>query len=261
MIEIHSHVLPDMDDGAGDLDEALQMLVDYAAQGVTRIACTPHLLPEHFASEASLNAFLDLRDEKITFLQAAAKARNIDVFLCSGTELTLSSAMLPYIKNPAYAERMSLNGGSYVLVELPMVLSGGIRMLDGLLFELQMAGLLPILAHPERTAHNEGVLPVLKDWVRSGRVLLQSNAGHIVEDPKLSPERQARYNRRRPIVRQMIQDGLVHIIASDAHDPIRRPPQNKLAFDEISRLCGKDFALRLMSENPRRILMDEPVIS
>ena len=51
MIELHSHLLYGMDDGAGDLDESLRMLTDYAAQGVTEIACTPHLLPESLAAD------------------------------------------------------------------------------------------------------------------------------------------------------------------------------------------------------------------
>lgn len=260
MIELHSHLLYGMDDGAGDLDESLRMLTDYAAQGVTEIACTPHLLPESFASLETLHAFLDQRDETIAVIQAAADEQGIAITLRPGAELMLSSSMLPFVKNPAIAGRLTLNGGSYILVELPHMLSGGIRMLDGLLFELQLAGLLPILAHPERTAHNEGVLPVLKEWVKSGRVLLQANAGHLVEDPRLTPERQARYARRRAIVRQMIDADLVQVIASDAHDPTYRPPQHRLAFAELKRLYTEEKAWRFLTDNPRRILLDEPIV-
>lgn len=260
MIEIHSHVLYGMDDGSADLQESLLMLSDYAAQGVTEIACTPHLLPETFASLESLNAFLDERDRKIATLQDAASEKGLTIQLRPGTELMLSTAMLPYIKIPTVAERLTLKGGSYVLVELPHVLTGGVRMLDGLLFQLQLAGLLPILAHPERTAHNDGVLSVFKEWVKSGRILMQVNAGHIVEDPRLSPERQERYRRRRPIVCQMIEAELVHFIASDAHDHQYRPPQNQLAFSELKKQYGEQHAWRLCTDNPRRVLLDEPIV-
>lgn len=260
MIELHSHLLYGMDDGAGDLDEALRMLADYAAQEVTEIACTPHLFPLTFTSHKTLQTFLDQRDETIAAIQAAAEERRIAITLRPGTEMMLSSTMLPFVKSPEIAARLTLNGGSYILVELPQLLSGGIRMLDGLLFELRLAGLLPILAHPERIAHNEGVLPALKEWVKSGHVLLQANAGHLVEDPRLTPERQARYARRRAVVRQMIDAGLIQVIASDAHDPTYRPPQHQLAFAEVKRLYSEEKAWRFLTDNPRRILLDEPIV-
>lgn len=260
MIELHSHVLFGMDDGATDVEQSLLMLSDYAAQGVTEIACTPHLLPETFASLETLTAFLDKRDETLATLQDAADVKKIAIRLDRGVELMLSSAMLPYIKIPAVAERMTLNGGSYILVELPHILSGGIRVLDGLLFELQLAGLLPILAHPERTAHNDGVMATLKEWVKSGRILLQVNAGHIVEDPRLSSDRQERYRRRRPIVRQMIEAELVHFVASDAHDQKSRPPQHSLAHQSLKSQYGEEIADRFLTDNPSRALLDEPIV-
>ncbi len=252
MIDIHSHVLPGLDDGAAGVAEAIQLLRQYAEQGVTTVVCTPHLLPQHLETADTLTAYLDRRDAALAALQAAAEAQNIPVTLLPGAEAMLTTTLLPYLRKRAFSERIALNQGSYLLVELPRMLNGGLRMLEGLLFEIQLTGLMPILAHPERVAHGEGVLPVLRNWVEGGRILLQVNAGHLVDDARLDEERRLRYRARQKITSQMIEQGMVQFIASDAHDPIARPCQGKMVFDEVERAFGSAAANRLMVENPGR---------
>lgn len=260
MIELHSHVLPGLDDGAVNMEEALQLLKQYAEQQVSTVVCTPHLLPQFCANPDTLTTFLDRRDAKLTSLQRAAERNCIEITLIPGAELVLTTNILPYLQEPLLAERITINKSGYVLVELPHALPGGLRTLEGLLFEIQLAGLLPILAHPERSAHNPGVLPVLKQWVESGRVLLQVNAGHLADDNRLPPDRQERYRARQPIAWDMLHQNLVCVVSSDAHNPTGRPAQTQLAYQAIRKQLGAGEAMRLMVENPKRIIQDEAVL-
>lgn len=254
MIELHSHVLPGIDDGTRDIPEALQLLTDYTNQGVTTIVCTPHLLPETFSSAATLVSWLDRCDSRITELSEAAKEHGIEVTLLAGAEISLSTSMLPYLQQPELATRFSLNKGSYILVELPHTLSGGLTTLEGMLFQIELSGYSPILAHPERTAHNPGVMAVLKKWVESGRILLQANAGHLVDDPRLDPQRRERYRRRQKITIELIRQNMIEFISSDAHDPVNRPCQHQLAYEKVARLFGETTAKHLLSDNPANVI-------
>lgn len=256
MIELHSHVLPGLDDGTQNIPEALQLLTDYTNQGVTTIVCTPHLLPDTFSSAATLISWLDRRDQLITELSEAAIEHEIEVTLLAGAEVSLSTAIMPYLQQPELATRFTLNKGSYILVELPHTLSGGLTTLEGLLFQIELSGYSPILAHPERTAHNPGVISTLKKWVESGRILLQANAGHLVDDPRLDPNRRERYRRRQKITIELIRQDMIEFISSDAHDPVNRPCQHQLAYEKVARLFGKATAERLLSENPANVIND-----
>ena len=151
MIEIHSHILyglddgapdlPGLDDGAPDLAAAQQLARDYIAQGVSDVVCTPHLTTEHSQTPATLDWYLEKRNTVQAQLSAWLAAENLPLKLHQGAELLISSATLDILQNDTWREQITLAQSDYILVELPSVLAGGYKALDQILFNIQ------ILAH------------------------------------------------------------------------------------------------------------------
>ena len=264
MIEVHTHILTGLDDGASSWSESLRMLNTYYEQGVTDILCTPHLdpsliLPDQTASflESVQTALDNLRR------QAALYARPIT--LHGGLELMLHADLPAVLEQNKHSPLISLGGTSYILVEFPRWMNDGLQAYEPLLFQLQLQGCQPILAHPERLMHRPDTLDVLESWVDQERILLQINAGSIAPisndriDPTEYRQRHEHQQHRRQAVEQLLERNLVHFVGSDAHDSLRRPPQQAEAYAAISRQYGEKLAHYLLIDNPGRLLADQPI--
>lgn len=254
MIEIHSHILHSIDDGASSWDVSVELLREYAKQGVKRIICTPHFEPFHCSSEHSINKYNSIRLEQIEALNSYSQINKLGVELYPGAEIILAPDCLDTLTARGRSLRLTLADSDYVLVELPRYMSGGYALLDKLLFNLQMNGFIPILAHPERAMSHEGMFETLLEWYEQGRLLLQLNASSIITNHKLPAEKQERYTRRKKYAKMLLDAGIVHFVSSDAHNTDVRPPQNKRAFEEICHLYGCEAAEKLMSTNADAII-------
>ena len=259
MIEIHSHLLHGLDDGAGDLDQSLQLLSDYAGQGVTDIICTPHFEPVHYQSADHLTDYFARRQEALVTVREAATAHNLPVRLHVGAEILLAADIVKLLSSPKVSDQVRLAGTDYILVELPRTLSGGYPLLDQILFRLQVSGLVPILAHPERSMKDPEFLDILKAWVDDERLLVQVNTSSFVQDPRLPAERQSHYKAREGYIWELADRDLIHFVASDAHHPLKRPVQQKLAFAKLTEYLGPAQAERLTQTNPAKILANQPI--
>lgn len=256
MIDLHSHILPALDDGAADREEALDLLRQYQGQKITDVVCTPHIEAEHLAAPARLaerrrrqeNALADLRDLAVR----AGSSINFH----SGGEFVLTPD-LP--RQLAGMDKPGLAGSDYLLVELPPSFAGGIRLLENLLFEIQMAGFMPILAHPERAMHSAGVAAVFTDWVRQERLLLQVNAGSLVSLPDWPRDRQARFEKRLAHVHYLLAAKLVFCVASDAHNARLRPVLMDRAWQDAALIAGEAYAHNLFVSNPQAVLENIPL--
>jgi protein-tyrosine phosphatase len=196
-VDLHSHVLPGIDDGAPDLDESLAMLRAAAASGVTTVAATPHLgadFPNVRVGELA-NRCAELRD--------AAGREGIEIRLVSGAEVSLVWALEASdeeLRLATYEQR-----GSDLLIETPSVKVVG---LDRLLYELRIRGARITLAHPERSQEVQREPARLEGLVREG-ILLQLDADTLLGDSRRSAG--CRLGRR------LCLEGLVHAVASDGH--------------------------------------------
>ena len=176
--------------------------------------------------------------------------------------MVLTSDLLPGLEilQRRFQKPMSLAGSAYILVELPRWLNNGLRSVEPLLFNLELAGNFPILAHPERIVPFADALPILESWVEQERIYLQINASSLVEPLKGTAEQKERYNRRRQIADELIRRRMVHFIASDAHGANKRPVQNAPAWQTISQDYTQALAKLLLQDNPARLLADEPIL-
>ncbi len=235
MIDLHSHLLPGIDDGAPDLETALAMARMAAASGVTIMACTPHILPGVYHNEGpGIRA-------AVAQLQSALDTEGIALRLVAGADVHMVPDMLAGLDE---GRLLSLNGSRYVLVEPPHTVAP-VR-LEEFFFSLQVAGYVPILTHPERLA-----------WVEPHYASIQRLAGAGVWMQITSGSLTGRFGRRvRALAERMLSDGLAHILATDAHDPVHRPPDLDQGWQAAARLVGEEEAKHLVWTRPAAIVKD-----
>ncbi len=235
MIDIHSHILLGLDDGARDPEEALRMVRMAASAGTTDIVATPHASDAYpFDPEAA--------EERLAELQRASGGTPRIHYGC---ELHLTA------ENVAEALRFpsgySIAHRGYLLVEFSDFLVP--KNTGEILARLMTAGLRPILAHPERNRLFDGRWDEVAAWVERGSVVqltAQSLGGRFGRTAQASAG-------------QFMRRGLVHLVASDAHDTRHRPPVLDGAWEWIEKHFGRATTERLLVNNPRAVLEGEPI--
>jgi protein-tyrosine phosphatase len=238
MIDIHHHLLWGVDDGASNVETSVAMAKLAAADGITHIVCSPHANGT-YAYEPWAIA------EKIGELQRILDREAIAVKLGHGCDFHMSYENIQEAKlNPA---KYSINGFGYLLVEIPDY--GISRGLTEIFYQLQLAGLTPILTHPERNPTLQTDRLRMMDWLRGG-VLVQVTAGSVVGRMGKHAERMAH---------DLLANRWVHFLATDAHNMTSRAPKMNEAFEMVAQRYGPDYAHLLCVSNPLAAFMGKPL--
>jgi len=237
VIDLHCHILPGLDDGASDLAVALAMAEAQLAQGVTVVACTPHILPGlyHNSGPAIRQA--------ITQLQSRLNQEDIPLQLVTGADVHMAPDFAAGLRS---GQLLSIADSRYVLVEPPHHTAP--PQLEDFFFALVTAGYVPILTHPERLSWVPQRYQIIKRLVRAGvwmQVTAGSFAGTFGGNSLYWAER-------------MLDEGCVHLIASDAHDADRRRPDLAIGYGLVAKRVGAEEAQRLVFTRPMGVLKDEP---
>jgi protein-tyrosine phosphatase len=241
MIDIHTHILPGVDDGLQHIGEALLMAEDAAAQGVTMMVATPHL---HWAGRQPLSA-AQIR-ESVEELNELIQAKGVQLTVLPGCEIPLQPDLLQRLQS---GEWMSLgDSGRVVLVEPPWEswLPSGRTMLQSLLD----AGWIVALAHPERTPALQRNLPLLEELVQMG-VYLQVTTGSLIPGRASPAAARCAY--------ELMEHRLVGVVASDCHGLNHRRCDMGEAAELIRRTYGRHVAQMLTTGVPRALLRGEKV--
>lgn len=235
MTDIHCHLLPYVDDGAFDMDEALELLEQEAGQGVDTVCLTPHLRQDMFETPDSKLLTMFAR------LNQAAAENSIPIRLFLSREYYYDSQFRQLLRD----NRVMPMAGKVLLVEF----SYGSNWED--LLEaaqlVQEAGYRPMFAHVERyrvIQHDPGVIQTL---LAQG-VLIQVNADSILGRAGF---------REKKTARQLLKNRAVTVVASDAHDCRLRTPNLQKCRTYLERKFGRDYARELLETNPRSILSEE----
>jgi len=238
VIDLHCHLLPGLDDGAKNLDTSLRMAAIAADDGIQTIVCTPHILPGVYNNKGP-----DIR-QAVGRLEDAIGNAGIPIRLLAGADVHIAPNLSELLRN---GQALSINGSRYFLFEPPHHVLP--PRMDDHVFGLQAAGLVPILTHPERLTWIENNFGLVKHLVRSG-VMLQITAGAMLgrfgSRPKYWAER-------------ILDEGLCHLLATDAHDPERRPPILSKARDAAARRLGEEEAVNLVYRRPKAVVENLPV--
>ena len=235
MIDLHSHILPGLDDGAADLAASLEMARLAVVDGTTVMACTPHFFPGVYDTQAGhvLSA--------IESLQLEIDRAGIGLRLVCGGDVHIAPDLVGKIRR---REVLTLNGTRYILIEPPHhVLPPRI---ESIFFDLLSAGYQPILTHPERMQWVEQKYDLITQLWRSG-VWMQLTAGAVTG---------AFGSRAKHFSQKILRDGMAHLVASDAHNVDARPPGLKAAHAALCDLVGAQEAGNLVEARPAAMLRD-----
>ena len=231
-VDIHCHLAPGIDDGAKSWDECLTMAKMAAADGISTVVITPHQLGNF--SHNSGDAIRSLAAEVQEFL----RGHNVPLQILPGADVRIEAGMVGRIRR---GEVLSLaDRRRHVLLELPHELY---LPLDTLLAELNSARMVGILSHPERNAGILAQPAILPPLVDAG-CLLQVTAGSLLGafGPKLQK-----------FSEQLILEGLVHFISTDAHGTKSRRPLMRKAFERVAELTDLATAVFLCCDNPAAV--------
>ncbi len=232
MIDIHSHVLAGLDDGARSLDMSAAMVRVAVETGTTDLVASPH---------ANLDFKFDpaLVEERIDELRKVAGPLRIH----TGCDFHL------YFDNIqdalAHPSKYTINHKSYLLVEFPDLLIA--KTTPEVFRQLLQRGMTPIITHPERNFLLHKRMEEMESWIQSGclvQVTAQSLLGRFGAEA-------------RKVAQELMKRGLVHFIASDAHDAEDRPPRLDLAYNYVAGRYGRERAEFLFVRNPRAVIDGE----
>ena len=228
MIDTHIHMIPDVDDGAKDMNIAIQMLHMAINEGVNKMILTPHFnIPLH--QNENVNNQYNLLEDYI-------RNKKIDFKIYLGNEIYLNEETMEGVLN---GQANTMGGSSYLLVELPHYHFYPFH--EAMIQDLQNSGYKVILAHIERYRIFAKKPDKLQELVEKG-VFAQITSHYIIDSK----------TRRKAI--KWIKSGLIHIVASDGHDVDKRPPVMKIAYDVVFRRFGKNCAQVLFVDNPELII-------
>jgi protein-tyrosine phosphatase len=235
MIDIHSHIMPEIDDGARNLDEALEMARIAAADGIEYMVSTPHMF-NGLSSNPQPAEIVD----RVAALNAAIG--NIGLTILPGNEVHISHEIVEQAKNNRFTK---INQKNYMLVEFPQltVPVGS----DELLYRLQLQGVRPILVHPERNGQMQNHPSTIARFVERG-VLIQITAMSVTGE--FGPAAKA-------CADVLLRHNCVHFLATDTHRPKSRPPILSRGRDAAAAIIGAEAAAALVDDNPRAVIAGE----
>lgn len=238
MWDFHSHILPDLDDGAEDIEESLAMARIAVEEGIDTIIATPHYIPiEHETpKEDVIQATKDFNH--------ILQEENIPLKILPGMEVFGDWEVLKRIDQK---EILCIQNTKYILIELPM--HDIPHYTEDLFYELQVRGLVPVLAHPERYGKIQEHPNILMDWIQRG-VLIQVNTSSLTGILGQAAQETARV---------LLKHNMVHILGTDAHTSRRRSPKIKKSIQYIQETIDEASAKILLEENPKKILADEMI--
>lgn len=239
MVDIHCHILPEVDDGAWDLDTALEMARIAVRCGVTCIITTPHFKGVSESLGAMPHILHQFRQ-----LQNALKRELPELALIPGAEVLC----LPQTLEMARAGQLPTLGNSrYVLTEFYFDASR--QFMDSTLDGLRTFGYQPVVAHPERYGAVQRDPGLAQSWFDRG-IVIQINKGSILG---------AFGHRAEDTAVRLLYRGSAHLIASDAHSPLRRTTDLSGAQEWALEHLGREYTRILLKDNPGRIAQGRPM--
>ena len=240
MTDIHCHILPGIDDGARSLEESLEMVRLAVNSGVTDLVATPH-----FPGDSSSASLFPRILGRLQRLQQAVRQEDLPIRLYPGAEILCTP------ETPELARRKllpTLGNTRYVLTEF--CFDEPFEIMDQILTGVAACGYIPVIAHPERYEAVCFDPRGIEDWFRRGWII-QVNKGSILGVFGYREQQTARW---------LLEAGLVHIIATDAHSSFRRTPDMTPLVRALEALVPAEYARILTTVNPLRLIRDMDMI-
>lgn len=236
MIDVHCHLLPGIDDGPGSMDESLELARVAVEHGITHSIVTPHIHPGRWDNEA-----LSIRSAMDSYKRALSDA-NIPLKVGMSGEMRVSLEALQMVANHQVPFLGKWGGNYVVLLEMPHshIPTGIEKMIQW----LNQRNIRPLIAHPERNKDVLRKLEKIQPLIDMG-CLFQITAGSIAG--KFG-------SKARDRARELLEKGVVTVLATDAHNLKRRPPMLTEGRDVAATIVGTQMANRLVQDNPWKMV-------
>ena len=240
MFDLHTHILPGVDDGAKTPEETLEMSRAAANCGTKAVLATPH------RKDVTENWSVDHLNRLIDNMNAQNQEHGVELPLLLGMENHLSQDLPDEIEA---GRALTMNGSRYILVEMPFF--GRPDWVEDTLSRIQSQGLTPILAHPERIEAFQQDPDLLADFIERG-MLSQITAGSAVGTWG---------DRVKHFTHELLRRRMAHVMASDAHAPTgRRSPNLGIGIEAAAHLVGPQAATAMVTDTPKAILDNRQVV-
>lgn len=236
MIDFHSHILPNLDDGSRNIEETFKLIKEAEKAGFEGVICTPHYMENYYETDVK---------ERNTWVKAIAdNLENLNINIYLGSEIYLSENIIKLLET---GKASTINDTSYVLFELPMH-AEPLNLYD-VIYSMQQYKLVPILAHPERYSFVQKEPEMVYDLIQKG-VLIQSNYGSII----------GQYGKKAQfIIQKMLENNLVHFLGSDVHRENSIYSKINECQEEIENIIGKEKLEEITTKNPKLALLNKRI--
>lgn len=236
MIDIHSHIIPNVDDGARSVEETFNILKEAQGAGFTDVILTSHFLLNYYETNAQELIFWK---EK---LQEVLKKQGTKINLHSGMEIYITNQMEELLENKKI---LTLANSGYMLIELP--LATNVKYFDYVVYYLEAKGIKPIIAHPERYKCVQKDPDIVEEYIEKG-CLIQCNYGSIVNLYGREAEK---------TIKTLLKKNQVHFLGSDVHRENGTYLIIPDAIKKIRKIIGENKINELTTINPKKILQNE----
>ena len=237
-IDIHSHILPGVDDGSRSREQSLEMLKIASENGIDSVILTPHNKAEH------RNVSVEGIHRRLIQLQELADANHIPITLYPGCEIYYRDGVTEQLEE---GRLCTLANSKYVLLEfMPVEEFSYIRQA---IYDVQSVGFIPVLAHVERYHCMTAKLDNVAYAIDRG-ALIQVNASSVTG---------ALGFKMKQTVKKMLKEQLIHFVATDAHDTKKRAPHIEECATYLQKKCGEAYASALLYANAERMIRGEMI--
>lgn len=238
MIDIHTHILPNIDDGSRSIEETFNLIKEAKNAGFEAIVSTSHYMEGYYETNTPE------REVWINAIYENLQTKNIDIKLYLGNELYMSENMIKFLEE---GKASTINDTSYVLFEMP--LNAEPENLYDIIYEMQQYKIVPILAHPERYSFVQKDPELIYDLIEKG-VLMQANYGSIIgqygEEAKL-------------ILKKFFENNMIHMLGTDVHRQNTIYPRIPQILSELNELIGEEKLKELTTTNPNLVLHNKRI--
>lgn len=236
MIDIHSHIIPNVDDGARSVEETFNILKEAQEAGFTDVILTSHFLLNYYETNAQELIFWK---EK---LQEVLKKQGTKINLHSGMEIYITNQMEELLENKKI---LTLANSRYMLIELP--LATNVKYFDYVVYYLEAKGIKPIIAHPERYKCVQKDPDIVEEYIEKG-CLIQCNYRSIVNLYGREAEK---------TIKTLLKKNQVHFLGSDVHRENGTYLIILDAIKKIRKIIGENKINEITTINPKKILQNE----
>ncbi len=238
MIDFHTHIIPNVDDGSKCMDETIELLKEAKSAGFETIILTSHYLKDYYQTN------VDERTKILSSIQSILEYNKIDIKLVLGNEIYISDNIIELIESK---RANTINGTKYILFELPFNIVP--ENLYYIVYNMLEHKYIPILAHPERYSFVQKNPNIVGELIEKG-VLMQANYGSFV----------GQYGRKAQIiVKKLLKSNMIYFLGTDVHRKNTIYPQIPQILSSMEKYIGKEKLELITKVNPKKVLENKKV--